>query len=78
MTSTARTKLSVNVNKVAHLRNTRHLGIPSLTRAADICLRHGASGITVPPQGTLWRSASVPRASSSASTEISPLSALLT
>ena len=28
------TALSVNLNKVALVRNTRHLGIPSLTRAA--------------------------------------------
>lgn len=44
------TALSVNLNKVALVRNTRHLGIPSLTRTADICLRHGASGITVHPR----------------------------
>ena len=50
MTSTARTKLSVNVNKVAHLRNTRHLGIPSVTRAATLCLQAGAAGITVHPR----------------------------
>ncbi len=31
---THRTALSVNVNKVALVRNTRHLGIPSVTRAA--------------------------------------------
>lgn len=44
------TALSVNLNKVALVRNTRHLGIPSLTRAADICLAHGANGITVHPR----------------------------
>lgn len=44
------TALSVNLNKVALVRNTRHLGIPSLTRAADICLTHGAGGITVHPR----------------------------
>ena len=44
------TALSVNLNKVALVRNTRHLGIPSLTRAAEICLRHGANGITVHPR----------------------------
>lgn len=44
------TALSVNLNKVALVRNTRHLGIPSLTRAADICLAHGAHGITVHPR----------------------------
>ena len=44
------TALSVNVNKVATLRNTRHLGIPSLTRAATFCLEAGAHGITVHPR----------------------------
>ncbi|WP_280192198.1 pyridoxine 5'-phosphate synthase [Delftia sp. PS-11] len=45
-----RTALSVNVNKVALLRNTRHLGIPSVTRAATICLEAGAQGITIHPR----------------------------
>jgi len=45
-----KTALSVNLNKVALVRNTRHLGIPSLTRAATICLEQGASGITVHPR----------------------------
>jgi pyridoxine 5-phosphate synthase len=45
-----KTALSVNLNKVALVRNTRHLGIPSPVRAADICLRAGASGITVHPR----------------------------
>ena len=45
-----KTALSVNLNKVALVRNTRHLGIPSPLRAADICLRAGASGITVHPR----------------------------
>lgn len=44
------TSLSVNVNKVALLRNTRHLGIPSVTRAATLCLQAGADGITVHPR----------------------------
>ena len=39
--------LSVNVNKVALLRNSRHLGIPSVTRAAELCLQAGAQGITI-------------------------------
>ena len=39
------TALSVNVNKVAQLRNTRHLGIPSVVRAATLCLQAGADGI---------------------------------
>ena len=45
-----RTALSVNVNKVALVRNTRHLGIPSVTRAAQLCLEAGARGITVHPR----------------------------
>jgi len=45
-----RCALSVNVNKVAHLRNTRHLGIPSVARAATLCLQAGAQGITVHPR----------------------------
>ncbi len=45
-----RTALSVNVNKVALLRNTRHLGIPSVVRAAQLCLEAGADGITVHPR----------------------------
>ena len=44
------TSLSVNLNKVALVRNTRHLGIPSVTRAATLCLQAGASGITVHPR----------------------------
>lgn len=46
----ARCALSVNVNKVALLRNTRHLGIPSVLRAARLCLEAGAQGITVHPR----------------------------
>jgi pyridoxine 5-phosphate synthase len=48
--SSSRTALSVNLNKVALVRNTRHLGIPSVTRAATLCLQAGASGITVHPR----------------------------
>jgi pyridoxine 5-phosphate synthase len=44
------TKLSVNVNKVATLRNTRELNIPSIVHAATICLEAGAHGITVHPR----------------------------
>ena len=40
----------MNVNKVALLRNTRHLGIPSVLRAAVLCLEAGADGITVHPR----------------------------
>jgi pyridoxine 5-phosphate synthase len=45
-----KTALSVNLNKVALVRNTRHLGIPSVTRAATLCLQAGAHGITVHPR----------------------------
>jgi pyridoxine 5-phosphate synthase len=44
------TALSVNVNKVALLRNTRELGIPSVVRAATFALEAGAHGITVHPR----------------------------
>ncbi|MDT8990935.1 pyridoxine 5'-phosphate synthase [Curvibacter sp. APW13] len=44
------TNLSVNLNKVALVRNTRHLGIPSMTRAAELCLQSGAAGITLHPR----------------------------
>ena len=43
-------QLSVNVNKVALVRNTRHLGIPRVTRAAELCLQAGAPGITGHPR----------------------------
>ena len=46
----AGTALSVNVNKVAQLRNTRHLGIPGVVRAATLCLQAGCEGITVHPR----------------------------
>jgi pyridoxine 5-phosphate synthase len=44
------TALSVNVNKVALLRNTRSLGIPSVVLAAQWALEAGAQGITVHPR----------------------------
>ncbi|MDB5826875.1 MAG: pyridoxine 5-phosphate synthase [Variovorax sp.] len=44
------TALSVNLNKVALVRNTRELGIPSVLFAASLCLDAGASGITVHPR----------------------------
>ena len=50
MTANQRPHLSVNLNKVALVRNTRHLGIPSVTRAAALCLQAGAAGITVHPR----------------------------
>jgi pyridoxine 5-phosphate synthase len=44
------TRLSVNVNKVATLRNTRALAIPSPAGLARIALEAGAHGITVHPR----------------------------
>jgi pyridoxine 5-phosphate synthase len=44
------TRLSVNLNKIALLRNSRALGIPSVTRAAGIALDAGAHGVTVHPR----------------------------
>ena len=50
MTPTPKTSLSVNVNLVAQVRNRRDLPFPSVTRAADLCLKAGAGGITVHPR----------------------------
>ena len=50
MNASSSVALSVNVNKVALLRNSRHLGIPSVTRAAELCLQAGAQGITIHPR----------------------------
>lgn len=44
------TNLSVNLNKVALIRNTRNIGIPSITKMAQICIDAGAKGITVHPR----------------------------
>ena len=44
------TALSVNLNKLATLRNTRPLAIPSLARAGAVALDAGAAGLTVHPR----------------------------
>ena len=44
------TSLSVNLNKVALIRNTRTIGIPSVTHAARLVLEAGADGVTVHPR----------------------------
>jgi pyridoxine 5-phosphate synthase len=44
------TKLSVNLNKIALIRNSRGSGLPSVTRAATLCIDAGADGITVHPR----------------------------
>jgi pyridoxine 5-phosphate synthase len=46
----AMTKLSVNINKVALLRNSRGRDYPSVTGFAERCLRLGAHGITLHPR----------------------------
>jgi len=44
------TDLSVNLNRVALLRNSRNIGIPSVVKAARIVLDAGAYGVTVHPR----------------------------
>jgi pyridoxine 5-phosphate synthase len=44
------TKLSVNINKIATLRNARGGNIPDLIKVAMDCERFGAQGITVHPR----------------------------
>jgi pyridoxine 5-phosphate synthase len=43
-------KLSVNVNKVATIRNSRGGAVPSVLDAARVCVDGGAPGITVHPR----------------------------
>ena len=43
-------RLSVNVNKVATLRNSRGGRVPSVVEAVEICIAAGAPGITVHPR----------------------------
>src|SRR3954462_8964975 len=43
-------KLSVNINKIATLRNARGHNVPDLIKAAKDCERFGAQGITVHPR----------------------------
>jgi len=44
------TRLSVNVNKIATLRNTRNIGVPDVLRLSALALDAGAHGITVHPR----------------------------
>lgn len=44
------TKLSVNINKIATLRNSRGGNVPNVLAAALACERFGAQGITVHPR----------------------------
>jgi pyridoxine 5-phosphate synthase len=44
------TELSVNLNKIALLRNQRNIGIPSVIESARTVIQAGAYGITVHPR----------------------------
>ena len=44
------TRLSVNINKIATLRNSRGGSMPSVTFAAVQCQKFGAEGITIHPR----------------------------
>ena len=44
------TRLSVNINKIATIRNARGGNMPDLLKAAEDCERFGAEGITVHPR----------------------------
>ena len=44
------TKLSVNINKVALIRNARGNNLPDIIKFALDCERYGAQGITVHPR----------------------------
>src|SRR5689334_13775841 len=44
------TRLSVNLNKVALLRNSRHTGVPDVLHFARIAHDAGAEGLTVHPR----------------------------
>ena len=44
------TKLSVNINKIATLRNARGENLPNVLQVAKDCQRFGADGITVHPR----------------------------
>ena len=44
------TQLSVNLNKIALIRNSRDTTIPDVQAAARTCIENGAQGITVHPR----------------------------
>lgn len=44
------TRLSVNINKIATLRNARGGNLPDVIKTAIDCERFGAQGITVHPR----------------------------
>ncbi len=44
------TALSVNLNKIALLRNSRGMDFPNVVNFAKLCIRYGADGITIHPR----------------------------
>lgn len=44
------TRLSININKIATIRNARGGSMPNVKQAAIYCQQHGAQGITVHPR----------------------------
>ena len=56
-----KTKLSVNLNKVAVIRNSRGTNVPSVIEAAKIAINAGADGITVHPRPCLLYTSPSPR-----------------
>jgi pyridoxine 5-phosphate synthase len=44
------TKLSVNINKIATIRNARGTNLPNIVQVAKDCEKYGAEGITVHPR----------------------------
>jgi pyridoxine 5-phosphate synthase len=44
------TKLSVNINKIATLRNSRGGNVPSVTQVAIDVQKFGAHGVTIHPR----------------------------
>jgi len=46
----SKTALSINLNKIALIRNSRDTTIPSVTEHAAMCIEAGADGITVHPR----------------------------
>ena len=47
------TVLSVNLNKIAVLRNSRGGGVPDICQAAQTCIESGCGGVTVHPRPDL-------------------------
>ena len=44
------TALSVNLNKIALLRNSRGTNFPKVLDFADLCVSNGADGVTIHPR----------------------------